>query len=178
MDEFTLPRLTYVGFLFLIVTALLSGIHQAVAQVPASTPVRTVDPVDPVQIEKNVPFLTNQRAANNVVMITVPDKKRLVIEYVSVNAIFPTGQDVTSAFITTTAGQIQTTGLPPTFQHFITTSPRKPLDPANDITNFGQSVRIYADKNTDVVVGMTRNPGTGAAPNVFLTISGYFVPQP
>jgi len=178
MDEFRHPRLTYVCFLVLLVTVLLSGVHQALAQVPDSTPVRTVDPVEPVQIEMNMPFAGNERNGF-ALMLTVPDKKRLVIEYVSGNAVLPTGTDIVSAFLTTTAGARFDGGkLPPTFQHQIIIGPRKPFSETFDITTFGQTVRSYADKNTDVFLSMSRNPTTGAQPNAFGTISGYFVPQP
>jgi hypothetical protein len=169
MDEFKLARLTYVGFLVLIVTAPLAGIHQAVAQAPGSTPVRTVDPVDPVQTTKNTPFFDD--ATVDAVVITVPDKKRLVIEYVSAVALLPTGQDIVFANITTTVGGQR-------IRHEIPTSPRKIFNGTLDITVFGQSLRIYADKNTDVTFSMTRNPATGLSQLAGVDISGYFVPQP
>lgn len=155
MDEFRRPRLTYLGFLVVLVTALLSGVDQAVAQVPDSTSVRTVDPVEPVQIEMNMPFVGNERNGF-ALMITVPDKKKLVIEYVSGNAVLPTGTHIVAAFLTTTAGaRFDGANSPPTFQHQITIGPRKAFSATFDITTFGQSVRIYADKNTDVFLSMT-----------------------
>jgi hypothetical protein len=172
MGKHKLARLTTFGFLALIITAPLAGIHQALAQVPGSTPVRTVDPVDPVQTFQLTPFANNAASTGNVLVITVPDKKRLVIEYVAVFATVPTGQDIVFAAVTTTVGGQN-------IDFDLTTSPRKVFDANTDITSFGRSPRLYADKNTDVTFRMRRNPATGASSlGTGVSISGYFVPQP
>ena len=139
---------------------------------------RTVDPVDPVQIEKNIPFLNNQRAANAVV-ITVPEQKKVSYRvcFRKCNISNGPGRNVRIYHLNSRRRpSLRLAAYLPTFYN---NQPRKILDQNNDITIFGKSVsRIYADKNTDVFFGMTRNPATGAAPNTFVTISGYFVPQP
>jgi hypothetical protein len=168
-----IPRLTSVGFLLLVGTVSLANIHQAVAQVPGSTPVRSIDPVDPFQTSVPTPFGMNAGSTGEVVVINVPDKKRLVIEYVSGFAQLPTGQDLTQVQVIT---QVVVGGV--AREHYITTAPRKVFSNTTDITVFGQSLRIYADKNTNVNFLMTRNPAAGVSTVGAVTISGYFVPQP
>lgn len=104
---------------------------------------------------------------------TLPDGKRLVIEFVSFDGTWPAGQHTTRLFI----GVCNASGnsCPASFH----------LAPAFETTEFGGNVffaassmtRLYADPGTEVSVDVRRNTtgGTGLAS---VAISGYLVGVP
>ncbi len=99
--------------------------------------------------------------------VTVPAKKRLVIEYASGEAFVPTGQKVLFSVITTIGGA--TTGT----RHYLDTDALGSFG-APDYFRAGQLVRLYADPGTTVMLRAIRDVATGDA-LARMSISGYLV---
>jgi hypothetical protein len=98
---------------------------------------------------------------------TVPHAKRLVIEYASGQAFLPTGQKALLSVITSLQGQ--STGT----THYLQTTTAGSFG-SQDYFSAGETVRLYADAGTIVMLRADRNSPTGAA-TARLSISGELV---
>jgi hypothetical protein len=97
---------------------------------------------------------------------TVPAGKRLIIEYVSARVTIPGGHKLRALNVFTHLnGDFA-------YHHLVPT-------PTNVFNEYvvGQTVRLYADPNTQVNICAARDNGDGIAP-VLATISGYLVDLP
>jgi hypothetical protein len=128
----------------------------------------------PVQLRGNC-NLNNMQVICTTTPLTylVPQGKRLVIEYASMQASMPEGQSVTM-FI-----QVEIPNTLLIGRHFLPLSA-----PAHDgvnaggpFTSVGQVIRIYVEPGLTVVVNGARNNGTGSA-NYELSLSGHLVDLP
>lgn len=104
-------------------------------------------------------------------IIAVPAGRRLVIEYVSAQALLPTGQNLHQVSVST---QIKGT----TAQHFLVRNEHGPhFSGTDNLFVVGQQLRLYADGGTPVIFSLARNVATGN-PGYSLTVSGYLVDIP
>jgi hypothetical protein len=99
--------------------------------------------------------------------VTVPAKKRLVIEYASGEAFVPTGQKAVFSVFTTIGGA------PTGTQHYLHTDAMGNFG-APDYFRAGQVVRLYADPGTTVMLRADRDLATGSA-LARMSISGHLV---
>jgi hypothetical protein len=99
--------------------------------------------------------------------VTVPAKKRLVIEYVSGEAFMPTGQKCLFSVITTIGGAAIGT------RHYLDTDAMGTFG-APDYFRAGQVVRLYADQKTTVMLRADRDSDLGNA-LARMSLSGYLV---
>jgi hypothetical protein len=103
-------------------------------------------------------------------LLTVPQGKRLVIEFVSVHGVVPQGQRISNCKLTTITGNEIFNMYP-----VMTQLPDFVFGDAA----FGatQTVKLYADQNTVVRVSFNRSGATGTG-SVEASISGYLVDMP
>ena len=118
----------------------------------------------PFQASTTAPFAPNV-LVSDVNLVTVPQGKRLVIEYISALGVVPTGQRVRVNIRIITSGRFGTHALP-----------LIPQGSFSGFDNFSASlpVRLYADPGTLVSGEASRDAGTGNG-SLTLSISGYLV---
>lgn len=102
--------------------------------------------------------------------VQVPAGKRLVIEYVSGDALMPTGQKCLLSVLTLLAGQTTAT------QHRLETVALGKFG-ATDHFRAAQVVRLYADPGTTVTLRADRDLATGTA-TARMSLSGKLVAVP
>ena len=100
----------------------------------------------------------------------VPAGKRLVIEYVSGDALMPTGQKCLFSIFTSLAGQATGT------QHVLETVALGKFG-ATDQFRTAQVVRLYADPGTNVTLRADRDLATGTA-TARMSLAGQLVAVP
>ena len=102
--------------------------------------------------------------------VQVPAGKRLVIEYVSGDALMPTGQKCLFSVLTSLAGQTTAT------QHRLETGALGKFG-APDLFRTAQVLRLYAVPGTTVTLRADRDNTTGAA-TARMSLSGKLVAVP
>ncbi len=112
-----------------------------------------------------------QATLYNGQLFTVPTGKRLVIEYVGVNAWVYGGATFYSFSLTTTAGGVRS------FHALGAQSAGIPSGTTFNSYSGGNATRIYADANTTVAFS-AGTAGVVEGENSFATFSGYTVPYP
>jgi hypothetical protein len=131
--------------------------------------VRDVDNPARQPFQIGFPFTMNSGTEQVFQSITVPDGKRLVIEYVSMGSgSVPVGQHL-FIILRTFVGGVGAF-------HYVAVTPQGRLAPPNVADTFvaSQPMRVYADPGTTVTIQMQRDSGYAACgPN--LTVSGYLV---
>jgi hypothetical protein len=106
--------------------------------------------------------------------VAVPSGRRLVIEFVSVRTILPTGQTPEVQIFTGTGGLPSgTTSMGHSIALPVTPIPSG----ASDVYHASQPVRLYADPGSDVTIHVARFQTTGTA-TFEVTFSGHLVTLP
>lgn len=122
-------------------------------------------------------------AAAPGVWFQVPTGKRLVLEYVSMNACMHPGQVATVLISVNSSNCTVGSSCPVQRVYYLTQSPPAVASDVNSLcpaqgsamTSVAQSVRIYANAGQIIVAGALLNtPGTGGA-NYIFGLSGYLV---
>lgn len=116
--------------------------------------------------EINLPVGTGGQNAG----FQVPAGKRLVIEYVSGDALMPTGQKCLFSIFTSLAGQ------PTGTRHLLETTTLGQFG-ASVSFRASQVVRLYADPGTTVMLRADRDVATGTAV-ARMSLSGHLVAVP
>ena len=129
-------------------------------------PVREVNnpAIQPFQAAGFYPF-TGQGSGGVITLFTVPNGKRLVIEYATAQGQLPMGAKL-QGFITTTVGGV-------TAEHQLVMIDQGVLA-GSVVFAAAQPMRLYADPGTTVLADVGRDPFTGGG-GVAVTISGYFI---
>ena len=126
-----------------------------VANLGGSTlPVHDVD--NPARQPLQVDIIRVPFPIPNPILFTVPDGKRLVIEYVSADI-----QAVNAACTTSPRFALTTTAGGTTLAHFFYPENTGTLSDGNRAFGLSRQTRIYADPNTDVTLDIR----TGTTPN-------------
>jgi hypothetical protein len=147
----------------------LTGDGTAGSPLGVASPLLVRDLDNPARQPINAGTECNLLEGCTAFIFTVPSGKRLVIEYVSIDADMPVGQ-VTLFSIETTAGGKQ-------LIHRLPQTPPAVKFGGEGRANMGQQVRLYADPGTRVVVNGIRNELVGGWVYNF-TLSGYLVDAP
>jgi len=128
----------------------------------------------PVQVRLTCSMENPQVAClGNQIIYTVPQGKRLVIEYASMVARVPEGQSVSMLIQVPSSGG----GLAVTHYLPLSAPSHDGVFAGGPFTSIGQQVRAYADPGSNVVVNGLRNNGAGAGSYEF-SISGHLVDIP
>ncbi len=148
---------------------------------PVGNPVRVRDVNDaqqPVQANADCTSAAGTIGCG-INLYTVPQGKRLVIEYASVSTCSLPGQIAVMSLLTTVGGS--------TTSHFVPSTPPAPSPGSNaigcngvtpsSISSFGQQLRIYADPSSTIGVEVDRDSNVGNA-SYTVTMSGYLVDVP
>jgi hypothetical protein len=138
-----------------------------------TAPVQTQD-VDnpafqPFQLKQEFSYLegTLGRAAS----VSVPPGKRLVIEFISVFAILPTGQNPTTNWIQVT----NINGI--SVNHYFSASFQGNYSATENIFVGSTPTRLYCNPGSTFQIFFRRNKDTGAG-LAFVSLSGYYVNVP
>jgi hypothetical protein len=99
--------------------------------------------------------------------ITIPDGKRLVIEYASAHLGVPAGQNITKIVLGVTLNQQFAS-------HFVARDPIGDSGLGNEFFGASQQLRVYAD---DLFINVQRSSPTGTGGGT-VTVSGYLVDAP
>ena len=105
---------------------------------------------------------------------TVPEGKRLVIEYASMKVTLSEGQSAILGILTTLNGELVTHYFPQTQPAL---APNPGISPSGNYVSAGQQVRIYADSGTNVSFQVDRTSNTGTFV-IIVSMSGYLVDMP
>jgi hypothetical protein len=108
----------------------------------------------PLQVQTDFTIPDGTRGIR-VTMFTVPQNKRLTIEYVSCHADIPLGQFIGVGMATNGGGRAAFVFLPTK----LGTVPETP--PVEDVIVISQQVRIFADPKTEVQLTVSRSASTG-----------------
>lgn len=120
----------------------------------AETPVQVSEHFEPVNFDLTIS------------VFTVPDGKRLVIEFASLSLVVPTGTSG-FAFLTTTVGT-------ETAKHFLPTSVQTTFNGGtSEIRTGALATRLYADPGTSVAFELHRNNSADGEADI--SFSGYLV---
>jgi hypothetical protein len=178
-----MARYLFIAVLVLVVCLLLTGSsgHVSAQQNPVITPVQnSVQFIlgDPGPQPNGSPAPANETSTENIFGIfRVPANKRLVIEYVS-GSFLDTPTPYAGFFVQTRIGSSDPV------RHYlkpeIVSLPSTPSAPGR-IIGTGQMVRIYADPDTNVVVGayFLRMPKVGNNRiRTGVSFSGYLIDAP
>lgn len=138
----------------------------------ADEPVPTRDVDNPAR-EPFQRFLVEQLndgefSAGDRVSFSVPAGKRLVIEYVSLLSVVPTGQKLRVKIDAFAGGH---------GSHQLTLSGEGSFQGGRDDYKASHLTRIYADPGTDVFIRVARNSTSGIA-GINASVSGYLVDVP
>lgn len=159
---------TTAGLTAVTINSTLTGNGTAVAPLGINSPltIRNADnpAFQPVQFRE-----IQIGGADTTTIFTVPAGKRLVIETVSGNGNIFSGQKFLALSINTT-NSVGGSQMPHYFTPVFTGT-----QGSFDFYSFNQSVRIYADPQTNIV--LSRNTTSGNV-NIGITVSGYYVDVP
>lgn len=135
---------------------------------PASANSDDAAKASPFHRELSIPL----GASKNTARFRVPEGKRLLIEHVSAHARLPFGQDLLLWIETTVNGERAAHFVVPSWTNW-----RRVTAPDYDIIRIRQSLRLYADSGTTVLITAERsgNWGGGAAS---VTVSGLLAQAP
>lgn len=148
------------GFLLLA----LSGVY---AKAQVVVPSSGSSPSTPFQQQIDLSIYEGGKASS--VSVGVPAGKVLVIEFVSLSSVLPTGQKLAASIGTTATGSQATYVLP-------TTTYDSPID-GTDAVRANQVMRVYADGGSIITLMVVRNSAKGVS-QVGLAISGHLVDVP
>jgi len=146
----------------------------------ANTPTVKLAPGATIQVQESIeqPFQVQLSCTfpvsieRCVTTVAVPSDKRLVIEYVSVQASLPPGDKLQPAVVLSNlknANQVAS---------FVAVTPAGPFFSNSDVFAGSQLVKQYADENTLVVAHCFRFPVSNTEGTCFVTVTGHFVSTP
>jgi hypothetical protein len=137
---------------------------------PACTPVCEVNNPDKQPFQANVQVSLPAGTEGQNGFVTVPNGKRLVIEYVSGQAFLPSGQKALFSVIVSLQGQSTGTW------HYLESTVVGPFG-SQDCFQCGRMVKLYADAGTTVMLRTDRDSPTGAGLSR-MTLSGHLLNVP
>ncbi|MGE0132034.1 MAG: hypothetical protein AB7U82_28465 [Blastocatellales bacterium] len=126
------------------------------------------DGVTPFHQSASGTFINGSISGSGI--IVVPSGKRLVIEFASVFANVPPGQNVFQAGLST---EIKGERV----QHFLSRDVQGPHAGGADMFTASQSLRLYADGGTAIIFSVARSSADGSG-SFAVTISGYLIDIP